>query len=645
MRRFDLRLTPVCGLLACSMACNGEPNASPAPIDMTATDANPTTAGTEAGTGTSGGSGDSGSSSGAASSSSADSTTGGPTNCADVVCTGHGSCEVGAMGQPFCACDPGYLLDDSGDSCIVDESCVQLRFLEDRCRQTFNGPPAVSLFFSVDFCAGTAVLPEKLEELGLTFQVLENGTDIQENVESYSTVIPKPVESYVDLVIDVSDSITASRGLPALIEELRTLVSSLAPGADEPAVYVAVHVFGRDAAEYVPFTRDLAAVDAALAAISADPTEVVLLAGNGNGTDLYDAVALGINRTQRIRDLRNAVSWGGVLTTGTVVVVTDGNDTSNGKLDTGLILGTTNSVISIGISPDVVNDSLQEIGRDGSFLAPTQEDWPAAFAEITQRVDQYPLRSYLLAYCSSTTEGSPNVEISMAGDVVVVASTAVCEFDADVFSTDPADVCEAALFATECGTQNCGGLTACGACADDECCDGTGCQAPQTASAEGILDCSGQNDLCAPADEICTVAGSCAPPEAINTGSCGVGCEPGVGRCAGGECVPVLAMGDACGSPLDCPELNCQRENLDNPFQDETCRPAALLYDECGNDDAICEAGGYCQTVCLPRNLEAESCGGPEQCRTASCVNFEGAGNLCSGFPVCFWSWDEKAPT
>jgi hypothetical protein len=639
MRRLDRRRTSVLGLLAYAVACNGGGNNEPPPIDLTATDANPTASATGTATDVPGtGTGSSGT--GADTSG-----TTGPvvTNCEDLVCTGNGSCEVGQNGMAYCACDPGYKLDESGEACIVDESCVQLRFLEDRCRQIYNGAPAVSLFFAVDFCAGTAVLPEKLVELGLDFKVLENGVDIEDNVESFSTVIPKPVESYVDLVIDVSDSITSSQDLPTLVTELRALVTSLTPGADEPDVYVAIHVFARDSAEYVPFTRDLAAVDAALAAIAVDPTPVVQLAGNGNGTDLYDAVQLGINRTQRIRDLRNAVTWGGVLSTGTVVVVTDGNDTSNGMLDTSLIKNTTNNVISIGISGEVVNESLQAIGRDGSFLAPVPADWPGAFAEITQRVDEYPARSYLLAYCSSATEGAPEVEIAMTGAVEVV-STAICQFDADVFSTDPADACEASLFATECGAQNCGGLTACGACADDECCDGYACQAPQTATAEGIANCGGQDDLCAAADEICGLSGLCVPPEPINTGTCGAGCEPGVGRCVAGECIPVLTLGAVCEEPTDCPELNCQRENPENPFQDHTCLPEARLYDTCGMDDAICEAGGYCQSVCLPRKLDAEGCNGSDECRTASCVSFEGAGNRCAGFPVCFWSWDEKVP-
>ncbi len=643
MSRTDWRRISACGLLACSWAC-GDGRNPPAPIGGLGDTDSPTMTATGTATGTA----TDDSATGATMTAGVDTSGGpGPLNCGDVVCTGFGHCEIGEDGLPYCACDPGYVVDESGEVCIVDESCVQLRFLEDRCRQVVNGAPAVSLFFAVDFCAGTAVLPAKIDELGLTFTVLENGNDVEDNVESFATVIPKPVESYVDLVIDVSESITGSQDLAALVEQLRALVTSLAPEPGASDVYVSIHVFGRESAEYVPFTRDLGAVDAALAAIVADPAAVVLQAGGGDGTDLFDGLELGINRTQRIRDLRDGVTWGGVLSTGTVVVVTDGNDSSGGTLDQGLVDRTTNNVISIGISADVDDQVLQAIGRDGSFLAPSPEDWPAAFAEITRRVQEYPQRSYLLAYCSSTTEGSPNVEISIDG-ATEVAKTAVCQFDADVFGSGSVFTCDASYFAGECGPDTCGGLTACGACDDDECCDGFGCRAPQIAGGSPGLECDGQNDLCAQEGLICYESGTCGPATPLEA-DCGEGCEPGASYCRDEMdepevCIPALAMGQACETPEQCPELNCQRQNPDNAFQVPTCRPEALLHDPCGSDDAVCEAGGYCQSTCLPRKRSFESCGGAKECRTAQCNNYEGAGNLCDGLGACFWSWDEKVP-
>ncbi len=629
-------------LALAGLGCSGGPN-DPSPIDMTAPDLTVTF-------GDGSGQGNTVTSAAGTADSTAEgsgSTTGAQANCDAELCKGHGTCAVDNDGDEYCACDPGYIPDAAAQSCVVDESCIQVRFLEDHCRQMVAGPPAVALFFSVSFCSGDAVLPAKLDELGIELQVLENEVDIGQNVESYSTIIPRDVESYVTLVVDVSDSLTQSADLPTLIGELRTFVAGLAPAPGESDVAVSVYVFAHSVGEYVPFTRDLAAVDAALAAIAVDPAPAVLVAGNGSGTDLFDAVEVGINRTQRIRDLRDAVTWGGVLTTGTVVVVTDGIDSSNGTFDAAQVDKTTNNVISVGISSTVDFETLQKIGREGSFLAPNVEDWAAAFGEIGTRVAQYPERSYLLAYCSSATEGRPDVAVQAMGPSVT-SSSAVCKFDADLFGSDPSDQCGPGLFATGCDGAQCGGLLACGGCTDDQCCNGDGvCQAPGDAPSQGV-SCIGQDDTCAATGTVCDDDPGdpqCVPPEPENTGTCGVGCDPGVSYCNGLECIDVLASGAACSEPEQCPELNCSRVKVDNLIEPRICRPRALLYDYCGNNEATCEPGGFCTaSACEPRRVELEQCQNGGNCRLARCVSIEGVGTRCNGSPACFWSWDEKIP-
>jgi hypothetical protein len=592
-----------------------------------------------------------------------DTTGGPPTSCDDIVCQGNGGCLV-QDGFAACFCDEGYVLDEGGRTCVVDQSCIELRFLENRCRLTVNGPPAVTLFFAVDYCAGTAVLPADLERQGLEFQVLENGIDIAKNVESYSTVIPKEVESYVTLVLDVSDSVTGTEDapdpqLPLLVAELRDFVQELAPAPGEPDVYVSMYVFGRFVREYVPFTRDYAAMDAAIAAIEEDPIAINTLV-NGDGTRLYDAVETGIERTQRIRDLRDAVTQGGVLSTGTVVVVTDGLESTNGTLNTGLIANTLNQVISIGISPEVTanDEDLSAIGRDGSFLAPEPEDWGEAFDLVVSRVEEYPQRAYLLGYCTSAAQDVAEVEVSLAGRVIPV-KTATCNFDASAFSVDPGVVCSPALFESECDGQACGGLTACGACADDQCCDGSSCEAPTDATS-AALDCDGDDDLCSATGQICVpaeVAGdpdACQDPTGLGTGACGSGCEPGVGYCQLDamdmpiECVPVLPVdpsGDHCEVAHQCESLNCRSANPDNEFLLPTCLPPALVYDDCGAPGStVCEEGSYCSgSTCQPQLLGLSSCADSGQCRSGLCTA-PVASKLCLDAGVCFWPWDEKVP-
>ena len=651
-------------LVVSSLALSGCPadlTGNGPPDDPSATDVSTTfgTFGTETGSGSSSSSESGTGTSGSSETTPADSSsTGpeGPSNCGELPCAGHSSCEL-VNDVPTCVCDHGYQLTDDMVTCEIDQGCIQVRHLEDSCRQLVNDVPAVGVFFAVDFCAGPAVTPALKEELGIDFKVLENGTDIAENVESYFTIVDKPVESYVTLVMDVSGSVIMSGDLPALVEELRTFVAALAPTGEEPDVYVSVYVFARSVAEYVPFTRDLGSVDAALASFAADPDPVVELAGNANGTALYRAVEVGINRTQRIRDLRDAVTWGGVLSTGTVVVVTDGNDQSGGDLDTGLIASTVNNVVSIGISDAIVDEDLQAIGRDASILAPEPDDWAAAFAEIATRVDEYPQRSYLLAYCSSTTEGMQNVEVTVDGIGVERAIGADCDFNADVFSTDPQAICDGLWFSTECsGGGGCGGLTACGACADDECCAGNFCHAPMNAD-EAAISCIGQPELCEASDEVCDLVPDvdhnfqwCVPPAPYNAETCDPACEPGVTYCAVGdigvlECINVLAPGDVCSDPEQCPEQNCSRVDPDNLLSDRVCQPRAQLHDYCGTTEAKCEQGGYCTaSQCEAKLKPLQSCSQDFNCRTGECVNFGMAGNRCTGANVCYWAWDEKAP-
>jgi len=565
------------------------------------------------------------------------------TNCGDLQCSDNGSCEIDKSGNAYCLCDAGYVLDEPGLTCIIDESCIQVSFLEDGCRQKVSAEPAVALFFALDFCAGTAVTPEKRLELGLSFVVSENEVDIATNVESDATILDASVESYVTLVVDVSNSLTESEDLPALVTELRTLVSSLESQPGEPDVYVSVFVFGFRTAEYVPFTRDLQAVDTALEALADDPAPIVELASGGQSTALFNATAEGIRATTRIRALRDAVTWGGVLTTGTVVVVTDGLDTSNGDLNTTQIADTTNQVISIGVSSDIDDQQLRAIGRDGSFLAPTPAQWTTAFASIAERVDQYPDRSYLLAYCSSASEGAPDVRVSVAGPGLTDITAAECSFNAELFSSQ-GFACNTEFFTGECNALECGGLTGCGSCADSECCNGTECSGPVAATAP--VSCEDQLHTCEAENLACNGTFCVAPSGDGQPCGGGAPCEPGTDFCGEGDvCTDALPEGSPCEFPLQCASLNCYYPNPDNPFEGRRCLPEAQLGDHCADDDGICEAGGYCQgSTCEPQRLELASCNSGAQCRQGFCQDFDVGGSFCQGPDLCYWAWDDKVP-
>jgi hypothetical protein len=580
---------------------------------------------------------------------------------------------VGRGDTASCSCNTGYvrLLPDGGTAadsqqgvaCVVDKTCVNLRFLEpNSCRIETLGAPAVGLFFAVDYCAGPAVLPDALGDLTKAFKITEDGGDVALNVESYASVVKRDVESYVTFAIDVSDSVTQNADLVSrLVSSLGSVITSLQRPPGEPPVAISILAIGRFVQEYLPFTSNLGTVQSALDAIAADPAKVAAFV-NGGGTSLHQAVTVGIHHTERMQALRNDVTAGGVLTTGTLVVVTDGQDTSGLARNDDLIKNTLVNVISVGISSEIDSADLTRIGRDGSFLAPTPEDFVGVFQEIATRVQEYPKRSYLLGYCSPATTGKHVVKVSLAGNFKVSAP-AGCGFDAAVFGSNPNDVCNAKFFADSCAARKdaCGGF-ACGACPDGQCCSGGTCRAPSATAG----DCRNQDELCRPKQsgvsepsKVCVAApaGSplkflCAAPSPV-AAKCDAAsrCDPGVSYCekpaSGGDslCVPlkkttgVSDCGDkASHDAYQCPELNCAQRKADSPGEPYLCLPEGRVFDRCSGDtaNAVCENGAACQNgICTARHTIG--CTTDLDCFSGVCV-----AGTCRSSDACYFSWDTK---
>jgi hypothetical protein len=209
------------------------------------------------------------------------------------------------------------------------------------------------------------------------------------------------------------------------------------------------------------------------------------------------------------------VTDNGVLTSGTLVVITDGEDTNNETTTPGLA-GTLVNVISFGVSTDIQGSTLSAIGRDGAFLATTEESRTLAFSSIAKRVKEHPERTYLLGYCSAASSGTHKVSITLA-DQTITTEAASCGFDAKLFG---GDACSTDVFANSCSVHECGTIFACGACAKDECCSGGSCSDPTPPA-----DCRGVNSLC-PEDKRCAEVQGSTPLIY--------------------SCVPALISGDDC---------------------------------------------------------------------------------------------------
>ncbi len=372
-------------------------------------------------------------------------------NCGDVLCRGAGKCEVRA-GRALCVCDSGYVLVNG--ECVVDETCIQLRNLEQGCRQLTDREPALGIFFGLETCAGTTVRPDVLGDPNRAFKVLEDDNALGD--ESYVALFRRDVESYVSIALDLSGSLQQDRDtLVALIARLKQMVQSLQPAAGAPPVSVQLIVFGRSVDIARDFTSDFSAIAATLDAIQADPAGAIREPG---GTNLFGAIQLGMSQLNLAQQSRRAATRGSVVTVGTLVTVTDGRDTSGGALPA---LDKLMNFISIGISNNIDDTDLGRVGPQGSFLAPTQADWGAAFDRVIARVLEYPQRSYLLAYCSPAVVGTHTVSVTLANRTT--QANATCKASAAEFGVGVGN-CNEAFISNYCASRSCASFLACGGC-------------------------------------------------------------------------------------------------------------------------------------------------------------------------------------
>jgi hypothetical protein len=621
-------------------------------------------------------------------------------NCGgSVVCRGHTHCAAVGSGPSTCTCDTGYarfdadgkkLTDSRQDvECTVDESCVRVRLLEqDSCRYAYE-PAAVGMFFAVDYCAGTAVLPNAIGNPDTAFDVRHDNavpTETATGESSVTFIKGRPIESFLTLVIDASGSLTTPRGdehakdLLEAIEQLRTQIKGLSD-LDPPAT-ISILLFGRNVVEFQPFTRNLDEVDAQLKSIEDHPDQATALV-NINGSSIHLAVERGIHSVERMQALRHVVSENGVLTSGTVVVLTDGVDKSGIPVPADLIKNTKVNVITVGISGSIDDADLTTLGRDGSFLAPSKADLADTFSEIATRIRNYPKRAYLLGFCSPARQMVHTLQVGIKG--VTLGEKATCSYDAGQF-LETNLVCNPAYFQKGCEGQQCGNaVLACGACGDDQCCSGRTCHGP-SALAGPKPGCGQQDELCAVEGKVCSPVPmstptqyQCSPPLAEEKLKCDAQfhCDPATLYCDHppmnpmGVCAPKVLVNydpndpqnrnSMCDNAGDhdgqrCPELNCAQLSgaTNEPFY---CLRQARAFERCAGPtaSAVCEPGTACQkdpasmtdSICTPRRVLG--CASPLDSYSGVCDNIRDVGmtkvGTCRSTGACYFSWESKVPT
>jgi hypothetical protein len=378
------------------------------------------------------------------------------TNCGAVLCTGAGKC-IEEDGVATCVCDEGYALLEG--SCVVDEDCVRFRPLEPGCRQLLGREPALAAAFSVETCAGTTVRSDVLGDVNRAFKVLEDDNDLGD--ESYAAVFRRDVESDIVIAIDMSTSVATDPGLvQSLFDSLEVLVDDLTPAPGESRVFVQLVVFGRSVDVALEFTDDMTAVKQKLAELEADLDNAVVDPVGTNLNGVINRAQVALNSIWLSRSLQTG---GSILSTGTLITITDGVDTSGEDLDD---LDPRWNLISVGVSNDIDDAELTRIGPDGSFLAPRSADRVSVFGRVAQRVAEYPSRAYLLAYCSPAVAGDHEVLVTLANFEADVGF--YCEFDAEEFGVGQG-VCTPEFVDNYCTSpvHGCGTFLACNSCQPD----------------------------------------------------------------------------------------------------------------------------------------------------------------------------------
>ena len=243
----------------------------------------------------------------------------------------------------------------------------------------------------------------------------------------------------------------------SIFSEVRTLVDDLMADQSAGRVSVELIVFGRSVELALDFTDSLDAVNDRLAELQANPTAAV---SDPEGTNLNGVINAGVLHLAQAWRRRHAESDGAVLSTGTLITITDGNDTSGATLEP---IDPRFNLISVGVSSDIDDTELTRIGPHGSFLAPTNADRTEAFAKVAQRVAEYPERVYLLGYCSPAVAGKHSIEAALA--TRAAAAKAKCTFDAKDFGVG-AGVCNATFINEYCsgGEHGCGTFLSCESC-------------------------------------------------------------------------------------------------------------------------------------------------------------------------------------
>ena len=478
-----------------------------------------------------------------------------------------------------------------------DKSCVNERLIKG---QTLS-PSAVALFFEVDDCQGRPIT-------GLTtsdFAVDEDSTKLSS--EAVPTILNATgLSIFASLVIDMSSSTQSV--LPQVISGAKAFVHKLQDAGNPLMVQISVEVFAGEAsltelqAPTLDETKVLAALDSLSGYKPADPSS----------TNLYGAVISGLQKLTQARTTFESRNYGGALTSGYLVLFTDGGDTAGLHTQKEAITAETNDpadqVMAVGLQTvDYDPSALVVLTSYGVQCTPTSCQWLITspdqtvldrdYAAMASRIAGQRQRTYLLGYCSPKRAGQHTVSVTV-GSATTTQTAAQYQFQANSFGAG----CSATTFTGACGTTaapfQCGGL-GCGACDDrtshcdyasSQCMNGCGSaqQCPSAPNASGVCTNGACRLACSSGYVDCdgNAANGCETPlNAPNYTDPATGqsyyCPPGASSV--NQCTPTTGTGQCPADAGGATCANAQAPNYTDPTTGQSyyCPPGASSVNQC----------------------------------------------------------------
>ncbi len=424
-------------------------------------------------------------------------------------------------------------------------------------------PSAVAVLFTALDCATGAPFPFLS---GRDFVVQEDGRPLSSE-SALRIATSQGLRVYVTLLLDLSDSTRPN--LTQLISASQQFIDTTLSGEQARNIRIGIELFDGSA---LPQTWQLPTDDASLLKSRLAALESYQ-APDASSTNLNGALSQGVVRLQERQQQVMAQNFNGTVTSGYLVVFTDGGDTA-GRVpaaeasasvaaarvyDPQQRVPTVQTVAVALQGGDYQPAELAALVGGGERVAEASEagQLAQAFEDIAKRIKDDISGTYLLVYCSPARAGEHTVSVGVMGRDGVMAQSrtnVAFGFNAEGFTGG----CNNSFFETVCEDKACGGLN-CGACDDaTQVCSGetsgqcvSACLSQNRCQGEMITNALGYSQSCDLGDEVTRCSGQCTDLSLSNDhcGSCGnrcvaqgSSCVAGVCTCSGGD----LACGNSC---------------------------------------------------------------------------------------------------